>query len=53
MDKLLETCLDVLENKVSELDFKFQKVIDILENNISDNCERINDHINFIEKCIR
>ena len=38
-----------IETRLDSLDTKVQKILDILENNVSKNCEKMDNHIQFIE----
>jgi hypothetical protein len=50
-DKIIsvDTKLNNLDIKLNNLDIKLNKILDLLENNVSKNCEKMENHINFVE----
>ena len=50
-DKLIviENKLITIENKVACLETTLDKILSLLENNVSKNCEKMENHIDFIE----
>lgn len=38
-----------LEDKINNIDSKLNKIINLLENDVSNNCEKMKTHIDFVE----
>lgn len=45
----LENKIDNLEKKLDNLETKLDKIYDLITNNIVNSCNKMNNHINFIE----
>ena len=45
----LEKKIDSLEKKMDKLDSKLDTIYDLISNNIVNSCNKMNNHINFIE----
>jgi hypothetical protein len=45
----MEERIKSLEDKISNMDSKLNKIINLLENDVSKNCKKMNTHIDFIE----
>tara|TARA_B100000575_G_C23140764_1_gene663762 strand:+ start:3784 stop:4062 length:279 start_codon:yes stop_codon:yes gene_type:complete len=48
-NKLLEHKICSLEDKISVLDLKLNKIIELLEENVTKNCDKMGNHIDFVE----
>ena len=46
----LDERMDQIEEKIDLIDTKIEILIKLIDTNIKPNCEKMNDHINFIEK---
>jgi archaellum component FlaC len=42
--------LKKLEEKMNTLDLKLDKILDLLQGDIIENCEKMGNHINFVER---
>lgn len=42
--------IEHIEDKLIEIETKIDKIIECLEEKVNPNCEKMNQHINFIEK---
>ena len=45
----LETKIDNLEQKIDNLEQKIDDIYNLLSNNVVNSCDKMNNHINFIE----
>ena len=50
MDQEIKYKLDSLEYKLIDLEVKLNKITDLLERDISPNCNKMSNHIDFIDK---
>ena len=50
MDQEIKYKLDSLEYKLIDLEVKLNKITDLLERDITPNCNKMSNHIDFIDK---
>lgn len=50
MDPEIKSKLDSLEYKLIDLEVKLNKIIILIENDVAPNCNKMNNHIDFIDK---
>jgi len=50
MDQEIKYKLDSLEYKLIDLEVKLNKITDLLERDISPNCNKMSNHIDFVDK---
>lgn len=50
MDTEIQSKLNSLEYKLIDLEIKLNKILELLENDIKPNCNKMNTHIDFVDK---
>lgn len=50
MDLEVKSKLDSLEYKLIDLEVKLNKITELLENDVAPNCNKMSNHIDFVDK---
>jgi hypothetical protein len=50
MDPEIKSKLNSLEYKLIDLEVKLNKIIELIENDVAPNCNKMSNHIDFVDK---
>ena len=48
--KSIENKIELIDKNINEIIININKILNLLENKINPNCQKMGEHINFIEK---